>query len=145
MLEQMSDQILGVRTHMVPVLTRKLVDALLDPFEQKLLTLTTLLAPVPSTIRSALARKRHLATQHYVHNDAQTPQVAPLVVRHVVHERLDDLGRQVLGRAYRRAQLRRSDGSGRPAVYLDGRAEIKVAYSHRYDRVLALAQYVLWL
>ena len=99
-LEQVSNQVLGIGAHVVPVGTREIVHALLNALEQELLTVRTLLAAVPAAVAAALARERTLAREHDVHNDAQAPQVTSLVVGHVVDERLDDLGRQVLGRAH---------------------------------------------
>ena len=118
-LEQVADEVLGVVGDARPVVARELVDALLDALEQQLLTLGALLAALPAAVAAALARERTLARQHDVHNHAQAPQVAPLVVRHVVDERLDHLGRQVLGRAHWCAQLGRGHWSCRPTINLD--------------------------
>jgi len=108
MLEQVSDQVLGVLADVAPVSGREVVDALLDPLEQVLLAVVALLAPVPATVDAALACEWTLTGEHNVHNDAQAPQVTALVVAHVVDEGLDHFGCQVLGRADWRAQL----GSG---------------------------------
>ncbi len=98
-LQQMSDKVLGIIADVVPIIGRKLVDALLDAIEQELLTVVAILSAVPSAIAAALAYERTLARQHYVDDNAQAPQVASFVVRHVVDERFDHLGSQILGRS----------------------------------------------
>ncbi len=132
MLEQMSNKVLGVLADVVPVAARKVVDALLDAVEQVLLAVGTLLAALPAAVDAALAGEGTLAGEHDVDDDAERPEVAPLVVAHVVDEGLDDLGRQVLGRAHGRAQLGRRHRRRRLAVDFDAGAQVEVADFHGY-------------
>jgi hypothetical protein len=52
----------------------------LDRFEQQILAITTILAPIPATVLFTITRKGWIAAQQDISNNAQRPQITSLIV-----------------------------------------------------------------
>ena len=122
--------------------------ALLDAVEEQLLALGAVLSLLPPAPAAAPPGERHVPAQQDVHDDAQRPHVALLVVGELLlllvvvvvdEECVDDLGRHVLDAAHRGEQPRRTD------VNVGGAAQVKVAELDGAGRELVDAEDVLGL
>lgn len=144
--EQASDQVLGILGDASPFLVRELVPALLDAGEEQLLAGLTVLAPGPAAVCAAVPVERRIAAEQNVHDHAETPEIATLVVIiGLADEGLDHFRRHELGAAHRRQKLRRGHGTRQRVVELDARSKIEVAYLDRRQLVRIHAQDVLGL
>lgn len=78
--QQSSDQIFRVFRDALPFVVRKFVPALLNTGKQELLASLTILSSLPTAIRTAIPVERWITTEENVHNYAEAPQIATLVV-----------------------------------------------------------------
>lgn len=144
--EQASDQVLGVLGNASPFLVRELVPALLDAGEEQLLAGLAILAPAPAAVGAAVPVKGRIAAEQDVHDHAEAPEIATLVVIiGLADEGLDHFRRHKFGAAHRRQKLRRSHRTRQRVVELDARSEIEVAHLDRRQLVRIHAQDVLGL
>lgn len=144
--EQASDQVLRVLGDASPFVVRELVPALLNASKEQLLTGLTVLAPAPAAVGAAVPVERWIAAEQDVHDHAETPEIATLIVIiGLADESLDHLRRHKLGATDRRQKLRRSHGTRQRIVELDARTEVEVAHLDRRQFVRIHAQDILWL
>ena len=144
--EQPADEVLGLAGDAVPLGLGELVLAPLDAGEEHVLAGAAVLAALPAAVGAAVAGEGRVAAEQDVHDDAEAPEVAALVVVvGLADERLDDLRGHELGAAHRGQQLGRRDGRGDRVVELDARAQVEVADLYRRQLVRVHAEDVLRL
>jgi len=118
--EQASDQIFCVLGDASPLAVGEIVSAFLNTGEKHFLTGLTILPPVPAAICTAVPIERRITTKQYVHDNAETPEIATLVVIiGFADESLDYFRRHKFGAAHRRQKLRRCHRTRQRVVELD--------------------------
>lgn len=101
--EQASDQIFRVLGDASPLAVGEVVSALLNTGEKHFLTGLTILPPAPAAIGAAVPVERRITAKQYVHDNAEAPQIATLVVIiRFADESLHHFWRHELGAAHRR-------------------------------------------